>query len=223
MTRRPRPRRSRSTAGFSSPTSRTSATPKQSGGDVNKLIVGLLTVALSMFAGCEQSAAQKNKTQLTNEINTNYPDNTSGLITPLILRTTTIDQVNSWQQAPAVNTRGSGEGAYTIATTDFGQMVIVTNALGEAIALPQAVGTFLNFNVTVCNIAAGNAVITPSVSTIDGAASLTLAQNQCRTIVADGGSPNNYHTTGAGVQPVTCAASNWINAITGAGVPTCSQ
>jgi hypothetical protein len=44
--------------------------------------------------------AQNTKAQMTTEIGVNLPDNTTGLITPLGLRTTTTDMVNSWQQAP---------------------------------------------------------------------------------------------------------------------------
>jgi hypothetical protein len=184
------------------------------------LIAFALGLMLSPAPAFGQSTSPQNKTQLQNNVTTFYPDNTSGLITPLILRNMTTGQINSWQQAPAVNARPGGEGAYTISVNDFGQLVTINNALGVAIALPQAIGTFANFNVTICNNAAGSVVITPAVSTIGGASSLTLAQNQCRYIVSDG---TNYQTTGVGIQPVTCAASNWINAITGAGVPTCSQ
>lgn len=40
--------------------------------------------------------AQKSKAALTTEINTNWPDNTSGAITPSLLRSTVIDIVNSY-------------------------------------------------------------------------------------------------------------------------------
>lgn len=40
--------------------------------------------------------AQKTKAALTSEINTNWPDNTSGAITPSLLRSTVIDIVNSY-------------------------------------------------------------------------------------------------------------------------------
>lgn len=42
------------------------------------------------------SYAQKTKAALTSEINTNWPDNSSGAITPAILRLTVIDIINSY-------------------------------------------------------------------------------------------------------------------------------
>lgn len=41
--------------------------------------------------------AQQTKSALNTEINTNWPDNTTGLITPALLRSTVIDIVNSYQ------------------------------------------------------------------------------------------------------------------------------
>src|SRR5215831_4223789 len=62
---------------------------------MRKLWVGLgVLVALALALTVAQS--QKTKTQMNTEINTNFPDNTTGLITPLITRTTTQDMVASW-------------------------------------------------------------------------------------------------------------------------------
>ena len=55
--------------------------------------LALAFVALLLVAPAH---AQKTKPNMTTEINTNLPDNTTGLITPAILRSTLIDMVNSW-------------------------------------------------------------------------------------------------------------------------------
>ena len=55
----------------------------------------LAAVAL-LCAFAMPAHAQKTKAALTTEINTNWPDNTNGAITPAILRSTILDLVNSY-------------------------------------------------------------------------------------------------------------------------------
>lgn len=179
-----------------------------------RLLIALLLSLLMV----SPAAAQKTKAELATEISTNFPDNTSGLITPSILRTTVTDFVNSWQQALRVNAQTGT--TYTFVVGDYGYLVTFSNASPVAVALPQATGTFATWSVKACNKGAGAVTITPTVSTIGGAATLVLQQNQCRTIVSDG---TNYQLADGSVQPVTCAASNWISAISAALVPACSQ
>lgn len=126
----------------------------------------------------------KTKAQLYAEIDTNYPDNTSGLITPAIQRTTEKDTIDSWQQAPSVNAQiGS---AYTITVADFGKLVTFNSAVPVGVILPQATGAFSVFNVTLANIGAGTVTVTPTTSTIGGVASIQLVTRQVQTIVSDG-------------------------------------
>lgn len=67
---------------------------------MKKLLV--VIAALSLWAG--PSLAQSTKAQINTEITTNFPDNTSGQITPLGLRTVTSDIVNSiMPTAPVVS------------------------------------------------------------------------------------------------------------------------
>jgi hypothetical protein len=58
---------------------------------MKKLLAAFLCLSLVTAA-----YAQKTKTQMNNEINTNWPDNTTGLITPALLRSTVLDIVNSY-------------------------------------------------------------------------------------------------------------------------------
>jgi hypothetical protein len=56
-----------------------------------------LLLALSLLGLlCAPAYAQKTKSVLTTEVNTNLPDNTAGIITPATVRTTLIDMINSW-------------------------------------------------------------------------------------------------------------------------------
>lgn len=80
----------------------------------------------------------------------------------------------------------------TIASSDCGSLVTETNASAVAVTLPQATGSFTTgFYTTIINEGAGTVTITPTTSTIDGAASLTLTQNQSVDIVSNG---TNYIT-----------------------------
>lgn len=56
----------------------------------------LLAALACLLLLCSPTYAQKTKAALTTEVNTNWPDNTTGLITPLLLRTTVIDIINSY-------------------------------------------------------------------------------------------------------------------------------
>src|SRR3974390_639254 len=90
------------------------------------------------------------KAAIISEIGTNFPDNTTGLITPAITRTTHTDEVNSWQQAPTVNTQSGA--SYTITMADYGVMVLLTGSGAVAVSLPAASTAGLNpFNVMLKN------------------------------------------------------------------------
>lgn len=83
---------------------------------------------------------------------------------------------------------------YTVLDGDRSKLVTLTNASSIAVTLPQAGGSsefvagwFAHFQ----NRGAGVVTITPTTSTIDGAASITLSQHQGLTIHSDG---TNYFT-----------------------------
>ncbi|CAH1677833.1 hypothetical protein [Chelatococcus sp.] len=82
--------------------------------------------------------------------------------------------------------------SYTVQASDHAQLVTHSNASPIAVTLPQAGGSFpARWFYFAQNRGAGVVTITPATSTIDGAASLTLAQNQGVMIVSDG---TNYYT-----------------------------
>lgn len=82
--------------------------------------------------------------------------------------------------------------SYTYLTGDYGKLVTHTNAAAIAGTLPQASATFpANWFMFVQNRGAGALTITPTTSTIDGAATLVLNQNEGALIVSDG---TNYFT-----------------------------
>jgi len=137
--------------------------------------------------------AQQTKSQLNTEVTTNLPDNTTGLITPAILRTTINDIIASFQQAPATITRASATD--TILVGDFGQLISYT-ASPVAVTLPQATGSFANFNVFI-KASNGPVTVTPTTSTIDGNASLLISASSGAWIVSNSGNYTSY-TSGSG-------------------------
>lgn len=76
---------------------------------------------------------------------------------------------------------------YTVLATDRGKIVTFSNASAIAVTLPQAIGNFgTGFFFWCQNIGAGTVTITPTTSTINGAATLTLITGQGAFIASDG-------------------------------------
>lgn len=85
---------------------------------------------------------------------------------------------------------------YTVLTGDRGGLVTLSNAGAIAVTLPAAGGTFPDgwFADLQC-IGSGTVTITPTTSTINGAASLALTTGQSARIVSDG---TNYRALTGG-------------------------
>lgn len=81
---------------------------------------------------------------------------------------------------------------YTYLTTDFRKLVTHSNGSAIAGTLPQAGASFpAGWFMFVQNRGAGVLTITPTTSTIDGAATLVLSQNEGAIVISDG---TNYFT-----------------------------
>ena len=116
---------------------------------------------------------------------------------------------------------------YTVASSDWGKLLTLSNASAQVLTLPQAGSSFPNgWYVDVENTGAGAWTITPTTSTIDGATSLGLNTNQGVRIFSNG---TNYFTErgigggGAGnlnlsVNGSTVASEPGLNFISGTGV-----
>jgi len=111
--------------------------------------------------------------------------------------------------------------SYTIVTGDGGKLVTFNNASAVAVTLPQASATFPNgWLVDIQNLGAGLVTITPTTSTIDGASSIVISQNEGIRIFSNG---TNYFTQrGKGVSAVnaqtgttyTYVSSDWGKLVT---------
>lgn len=150
---------------------------------LTKLVSAIVIVAALTGA----AFAQKSKSTLSTEITQQFPNNSTGAITPAILRNVTTDFVNSWQQYPGTN-KQTGT-TYTFQASDYGAFVSFNNASSTAVTLPTPGTAILNsWNVFATNIGAGVVTITPSGTTINGLSSVQLAQNEAVWIVTDGSS-----------------------------------
>lgn len=78
--------------------------------------------------------------------------------------------------------------SYTVVASDAGKFLTFNNASAVAVTLPQAVAP--NFGVgatlTMADLGAGAATITPTTSTINGASTFVINQNRSATLVSDG-------------------------------------
>jgi len=83
---------------------------------------------------------------------------------------------------------------YTVLATDRGKLVTTSNASAIAVTLPQAgsAGFTNNFYFALRNIGAGAATITPTTSTINLAASITLGTDETVYVYGDN---TNYTAT----------------------------
>lgn len=153
-----------------------------------------LLAALALLLAISPAFGQgtpKSKANLNLEVTNNFPDNTTGLITPLLLRTTTNDIIASMQQAPAVNAQVGT--TYTVALSDFGQLITQSNGSASTITIPQGTGSFANFNFAFQNKGTGTATLSPTTSTVCGSASQAVLTNQSLWIFSDG---TNYQCFG---------------------------
>lgn len=126
---------------------------------------------------------------------------------------------------------------YAIVNGDRAKVIYLSNAAAQTPTLPSA-ATLTSSNgwyVTVCNIAAGIQTITPTTSTIGGAASLALpggsaASPRCVNIVSDGTnylivpSANSYTiasgTAALGTSAISSAACATVVTASAPGVAT---
>ena len=98
--------------------------------------------------------------------------------------------------------------SYTFASTDNTQTVLQNNASASAYTLPVATtsGFTSGFATFFFNKGAGTATITPTTSTINGAASLAVPSNQGAFIFSD--STNNYEAFTSSSGSVTWPSTN---------------
>ena len=150
------------------------------------------------------------------------------------------------QRTPVINAQAGA--SYAILSSDCGNVVQLTNATATpTIAQAGTAGFVTNWFTDLLCTGTNGCVLTPAVSTINGAATLTLAQNQSARIESNGtnyialfkpsaagGTVNpgvafqmgQYQATGSAISPVSIpncpdTGGNHVNFASGTGVFTC--
>lgn len=121
---------------------------------------------------------------------------------------------------------------YTFLQSDCSKLMTFNNAAAVAVTLPQAGTNGAFFNgcfIDVQNTGAGQVTITPTTSTINGATTYTLNQNESIRIASDS---TNYQIMAQGTGGGTASFNNFRNLVDnggmaiqqrGTGTVTCAQ
>jgi hypothetical protein len=126
----------------------------------NLLALALLCVAL-VFGGEAKAncTAPCTKSQITTDINTNWPDNTTGAITPALLRSTVLDLVNSYFDLLGTATNDNA------AAGNAGEYVESVISSGSAVSLLTSTPK----DVTTISLTAGDWDVSTSCSFVTAA------------------------------------------------------
>ncbi len=159
---------------------------------LTKFLLAALLALAPGIAGA-QTGTFRQKSSMQSQINSQFPDNTVGAITPAIARNVTSDMLFSWQQAPVVNAQTGT--SYTLQLGDFGSLITFTNAAPVAFGIAAASTTgYYPFSFYAENLGSGAVTITPAAGAINGAATYTIASNGGVLVVSDG---TNWQIVGA--------------------------
>ena len=111
------------------------------GGIRSMRIRSLIAIAVtSLILAAPAVFAQFSKSTIQSQITTQFPDNTTGQITPATTRTFLNNLLASYQQYAAVNPQAGT--SYTIQASDYGQLVTFNSASSVAVSLspPSSTG-----------------------------------------------------------------------------------
>ncbi len=119
------------------------------------------------------------------------------------------------QRTDSIGTINAQTGTtYTFVFSDRGKLVTFSNGSSVAATLPQATasGSFRSgWTAFAWNLGAGTVTITPTTSTINGGATLTLATNEGATIFSNGANYSaikTFSTAGLGGGTVTASSTD---------------
>jgi hypothetical protein len=178
--------------------------------------------AIALASSCHYAHAQtaKPKATLQSEVTSQLPNNTTGQITPSVMRSVLGDMIASDQQYPGVNYQVAG--SYTVAASDYGAIIKFTTQTTSSLSLPT--GTLANgfypFGLWVINGNSGTMTITPVSGLINGSATYSLAAGSGLMLHADGTNWLAMAIGGSGTGTVTSAATAGGNGISTSGTCT---
>jgi hypothetical protein len=102
-----------------------------------------ILAAVALLCAIIPAHAQKTKSVLTTEINTNWPDNSSGSITPAILRSTVLDIVNSYYDLNGGSSLSCAANQWIAALPTLSSITCSQPAISNLSGLGTGVATFL--------------------------------------------------------------------------------
>jgi hypothetical protein len=122
--------------------------------------------------------------------------------------------------AQNISTNAQTGTSYTVINGDQSKLLTFNNAAAVAVTLPQAgaASSFLaGWWAYFENKGAGTVTITPTTSTIDGASSITLAQNVGIALFSDGANYSTFRGQKSSITASSGSAHQFANAIDGSG------
>jgi hypothetical protein len=180
------------------------------------LLAGLFALFSVSTAHAQCAGTAFTKSSLAAQVTTDFPTQTSFAITPSILSTFQNNLIGSYAQQATINAQvGTSYGlvADTSTTSDNGKLVTFNNAAPVAVTIGNAsTAGWCPYNVYLRNLGAGAVTITPAAGTINGTATLVLAQLQGSFLVSDG---TNWQVYGSGVLATPASASVFTASPTG--------
>lgn len=126
----------------------------------------IATIAL-LCTGALPAHAQKTKAALTTEINTNWPDNSAGAITPALLRSTVLDAVNSYFDLNGGTSLACAAHQWVAGLPTLSSITCTQPSISDLTGFGTGVGAALGTNVGSAGsiVVNGGALGTPSSGT----------------------------------------------------------
>lgn len=189
---------------------------------MRRLVAAFVALALATAPAFAQTS--KTKAVVTTEIGQDFPDNSTGAITPAGVRSFLTDVVNSYGQWPLVNTQTGT--SYTALTADMGALINVSANSTFTLTLPAPASLPTGWSAFIKNSSASaSTTISPQSGTIGGSATLALAATQGTFVVSDGANWQTWGGFGVGtVASVGLSLPNIFNVngspVTGSGTIT---
>jgi hypothetical protein len=107
------------------------------------MIARRILAALFLLLAVYPAQAQKTKAALITEIGTNWPDNTTGAITPALLRSTVTDIVNSYVDANGGSSLTCAAHQWVAAIATLSSITCTQPAVSDILGIGSGVGTAL--------------------------------------------------------------------------------
>lgn len=130
-----------------------------------------ILAAVALLCAVTPAYAQKTKSALTTEINTNWPDQTVGQITPALLRSTVIDIVNSYYDLGGVTSLACAAHQWVAGLPTLSSLTCTQPSISDlqSIGANTVVGSIIGGAPTALSQTQLTSLINPATSSLPGA------------------------------------------------------